>query len=259
MCTTVLLRRRAGTVRVLLHLAWWHLLAAAHAATDCPARNFDLLAATWCLTRYGAAAALLAPHAGSKQEAAYATRPYLRLRLYGGGTPPADGSISGTDANTPNTARAKQDGANDGTPAAGDGTDHRLPVPKTRPGLGARHAAPLRVAPEPGDIIVGLAQTCHTSSLVEAVWDACFGDDASGGGTGAQAGMSASKGDGKRIYVRTGQQTWTGALMLCPGTKVSGFGFRVSGFGFRVSGLGFRATDMDRGLDAVCRHLNPNP
>ena len=79
-------------------------------------------------------------------------------------------------------------------------------------GVGARHSAPLRVAPEAGDVIVGLTEACHTSSLVEAVWDACF--------LPVQPVALAGRSGGRRIYVRTGQQTWNGALTLPAGSNV---------------------------------------
>jgi hypothetical protein len=94
---------------------------------------------------------------------------------------------------------------------------------RSRVGVGAGHVAPLRVAPEEGDTIVGVTDSCHTSSLVEAVWDTCFGAPAAGGFAGrgvAQGGNDCVAGRMKRIYVRTGQQTWTGALVLPDGCKI---------------------------------------
>lgn len=101
-----------------------------------------------------------------------------------------------------------------------------------RAGVGAGHVAPLRVAPEEGDTIVGLTERCHTSSLVEAIWDACFESAASSSSSSNREGelehkgSSVSEGPGraagrsKRIYVRTGQQTWTGALVIPCGCHV---------------------------------------
>lgn len=95
-----------------------------------------------------------------------------------------------------------------------------------RVGVGAGHVAPLRVAPEEGDTIVGLTERCHTSSLVEAIWDACFESSASSSHApgleheGVSEGPDRAAARIKRIYVRTGQQTWTGALVIPCGCHV---------------------------------------
>ena len=150
--------------------------------------------------------------------------PRSRLRLRGGageagaeagggagGAGPAAGAGSGA---MPEGAGARADGG-----VNGGGLGEPAPaVPRTREAVGARHAAPLRVAPEPGDIIVGHTDSCRTASLAEAVWDLCFGmpewEEDSGPGKDE---VPAERGRERRIYVRTGQQTWSGAMTIPSG------------------------------------------
>jgi hypothetical protein len=65
--------------------------------------------------------------------------------------------------------------------------------------VGACKAPPLRVAPAPGDVVVGRGDHCNCTALVEAVWDVCW------------ASRNAS---GGRVYVRTGQQSWNGQMAI---------------------------------------------
>ena len=139
-----------------------------------------------------------------------------RLRLRGGATASL---VAG-----PSDAAPVDGGVREGH--AGRGGEG---VPRTRQGVGARHAAPLRVAPEPGDIIVGHTESCRTTSLAEAVWDVCFGvpgweDDQAAAEematreeeeTGAEQARAT-----QRIYVRTGQQTWSGAMTIPSGSSI---------------------------------------
>ena len=150
---------------------------------------------------------------------------FMVNRLHGGGDSPHPARSDALEQNIDPQQCALKD-------SEGKETNRGLnvsAVPRTRDGVGAKHTAPLRVAPEAGDVIVGLTDSCHTSSLVEAVWDVCFGGSAVEDSTSdTEPGEGVSENEathaqasGKRIYVRTGQQTWTGPLTIYPGLPFS--------------------------------------
>jgi hypothetical protein len=139
-----------------------------------------------------------------------------RLRLRGGATASL---VAG-----PSDAAPADGGVHEGHAGRGGGG-----MKRTREGVGARHAAPLRVAPEPGDIIVGHTESCRTTSLAEAVWDVCFGvpgwEDDQAAAEEMAAGEEEETGAEQarvpqRIYVRTGQQTWSGAMTIPSGSSI---------------------------------------
>ena len=78
---------------------------------------------------------------------------------------------------------------------------------------GAPRAPPLRVAPLPGDIIVGRPRlpapidAANMSTIAEAVWALCWDRPAS----------SAPPG---RLYVRAGHQRWAGPLVVPDGAAL---------------------------------------
>ena len=209
--------RDAAAARVLAAalaaaLAAGALLAGARAGTRTdPSMKIRSTSPVAALVNAGVRASALRRDVDNAGFAAHWLSPAVKqLRLRGGATPsdaaPAEGGV--------HEGHAGRVG---------------VEVPRTREGVGAQHAAPLRVAPEPGDIIVGHTESCRTTSLAEAVWDVCFGvpgweDDqaaaeemAAGGReeTGAEQARAP-----QRIYVRTGQQTWSGAMTIPSGSSI---------------------------------------
>lgn len=100
-----------------------------------------------------------------------------------------------------------------------------------------------------GDIIVGSGENCNVSTILDGVWSMCWDGDEGRfgqwlyGKLGEDPEAACRERGGGRLYIRSGQHSWNGAILVPEKSTLHIVGptsAQVCGMPFSASALSYR-------------------